>query len=81
VTKKPAARKACATQDDFEYVQGMNNYFPVQEEGEEVQGDEIGVFDPAHVLPRYVVRYTVTQDPNKTFKDSAPGMEEEGGGG
>ncbi len=69
VGKKKVLCKACRAQSDFEIVEGLVNYFPV-EDGDEVQGDDIGIFEPFNVLPRFVVRYTVAKDPNKVFQPS-----------
>eukprot|EP00026_Physarum_polycephalum_P002585 Phypoly_transcript_02592.p1 GENE.Phypoly_transcript_02592~~Phypoly_transcript_02592.p1 ORF type:complete len:876 (+),score=185.82 Phypoly_transcript_02592:391-2628(+) len=59
VTKKGAHRECCATKSDFDELEGLTNYFPVVNKQEEVQGDEIVLFNPAHILPRYVVHYTI----------------------
>ncbi len=66
VSKKKVSRKVCRAQSDFEIVEGLVNYFPV-EDGDEVQGDEVGIFEPVNVLPRFVVRYTVQKIPTRSF--------------
>jgi hypothetical protein len=62
VTKKPVHPECCATAEDFERLRGATNYFPVTTPGEEIQGDEIVLFNSSHVFPRYVVHYTVERD-------------------
>jgi hypothetical protein len=63
-----ASREICATKADFENVEGLNNFFPVKSSGELTMGDEIAVFDSCHVLPRYIVHYSVHKDPRDTFR-------------
>lgn len=60
VKKKLASKAVCKTENDYNSVAGLTTYFPVQA-GEEVEGDEIVVFDSAQVLPRYVVHYSIHQ--------------------
>lgn len=58
VRKKRASPEVCRTEQDFAKVKGINTFFPIVK-GEEIQGDEIVVFESAHVLPRFVVHYSV----------------------
>ena len=58
VKKKLASRETCQSDLDFDVVEGMTNYFPA-EVGEDAQGDEIVLFNCAHVLPRYIVHYSI----------------------
>jgi hypothetical protein len=68
VTRKAATREICATKSDFDSVAGLQNFFPVKSSGEEIQGDELAVFDSCHVLPRYIVHYSVDKDPHDKFR-------------
>lgn len=78
VTKKKASREICSSKNDFEQIEGLTNFFPVLANEvlnnlkfyfklltkfqKEIQGDEIAVFESAHVLPRFVVSYSVHKD-------------------
>ncbi len=66
VAKKKATPKLCSTPKDYESVKGLTSYFPTETVEETEQGDEIALFDEAHVLPRFVVYYSVGP------KDGAP---------
>ncbi len=58
VCKKPVSPDVCRTEDDFAKVRGLTSFFPIVK-GEEIQGDEIVVFESAQVLPKYIVHYSV----------------------
>lgn len=61
VTKKKADSSFCQNNSDFLAVKNLDQFFPVIDEKQEsVQGDEIVVFQSEQVLPRFVVKYTVS---------------------
>jgi hypothetical protein len=61
VKKKHASRNICQSGNDFEQIEGLITFFPT-ECGEEAEGDEIVLFNSAHVLPRYIVHYSTVSD-------------------
>lgn len=41
-------------------------------EGDPVLGDEIGIFEPSQVLPRFIVKYSVNDRPDTFFNTPSP---------
>lgn len=86
VKKKAADTSFCASDSDYKAISKFEQFYPIDESdfGQE-QGDEICVFDSAQVLPRYIVKYSVSKNKtqsnpslNASFKElpKVPSMKE-----
>jgi hypothetical protein len=64
MTKKDVG---CSCQPGYtsHYTVVGNNFLPVAS-GQNIRGDEIVIFDSSHVLPRYILKYSINTA-KKTF--------------
>jgi hypothetical protein len=69
VRNKQASKEFFAEEEIYEYMkEAGGQYYPVQDDKEPVEGDEIAVFRSDQVLPRYVVRYSTKGEKMNPFK-------------